>query len=110
MAKLSTLALVFFTAGALPVMTAATAQADGCYICGGGSSAACKDYCRYSGQDTFAARKSCESKGCKVSGTTSCPTAVNYKVCLAPAPSPSTPSAAGPAVAAIAWCAAPPRS
>ena len=108
MAKLSTLALVFFTAGALPVMTAATAQADGCYICGGGSSAACKDYCRYSGQDTFAARKLCESKGCRVSGTSSCPTAVNYKVCLAPAK--SAPGGSGPTVAAIAWCAAPPRS
>ena len=62
----------------------ATALADGCYICGSGSSDACKNYCRYSGSDTFENRKICEKRGCKVSGTASCPTAVNYKVCWAP--------------------------
>lgn len=57
--------------------------ADGCYICGSGSSANCRDYCRYSGSDTFDARKKCEKAGCKVSGTASCPSASNYKVCSA---------------------------
>jgi hypothetical protein len=103
MSTLSTLALGLAAACALPVFSVSAAWADGCYTCGGGSSDACKDYCRYSGQDTFAARKTCESKGCKVSGTASCPTAANYKVCLAPAP-------AQPVLAAIPWCAAPPRS
>jgi len=55
--------------------------ADGCYICGSGSSENCKHYCRYSGSDTFENRKKCEQAGCKVSGTASCPTASNYKVC-----------------------------
>lgn len=103
MSRLSTLALVLASACALPVLTASAAWADGCYTCGGGSNDACKDYCRYSGTDTFAARKACENKGCKVSGTSSCPTAANYKVCLAPGP-------ALPVLAAIPWCAAPPRS
>ena len=52
--------------------------------CGSGSSEQCKNYCRYSGSDTFNARKDCEKRGCKVSGTASCPTAVNYKVCMIP--------------------------
>lgn len=58
-----------------------TIYADGCYICGSGSSDNCKDYCRYSGSDTWENRKKCEKAGCKVSGTASCPTAANYKVC-----------------------------
>ncbi len=50
-----------------------------CYTCSSGSSC---QYCRSgSGKDTSADRKSCESKGCKISGTASCPTAANYKVC-----------------------------
>ena len=57
------------------------AEADGCYICGSGS--ACGDYCRYTGGDDFNNRKKCEAAGCKVSGTASCPTAANYKVCTA---------------------------
>jgi len=61
-----------------------TARADGCYLCGSGSSEACKNYCRYSGSDTFENRKICQARGCKVSGTSSCPTAVNYKVCFTP--------------------------
>ncbi len=69
-----------------------TASADGCYICGSGSAPQCKHYCRYSGSDTFAARKACEARGCKVSGTSSCPTAVNYKVCMAPTRSDTIPA------------------
>ncbi len=104
-------ALVFFlaTVGAVPVLTVSTAQADGCYKCVAGSSDACRDYCRYTGPDTFAAHKSCESKGCKISpgGGSACPTDASAKICLAPAPGRG---GAGTTVAAIAWCAAPPRS
>lgn len=106
--KQSALALALCAAGVLPALTPATAWADGCYTCGGGSSDSCKDYCRYSGQDTFATRRSCDAKGCKISGTSSCPTAANYKVCLAPSPAPG--QGGGTTVASIPWCAAPPRS
>ena len=57
------------------------AQADNCYLCGRGSAEHCKHYCRYHGPDTFENRHKCQDAGCKVSGTASCPTAVNYKVC-----------------------------
>jgi hypothetical protein len=79
---LTALVLALFTVAgvALPSL----ARADGCYICGSGSSDACKNYCRYSGSDTSDNRKICQKRGCKVSGTASCPTAVNYKVCWAP--------------------------
>jgi hypothetical protein len=97
----SVLRLALLTLSLVPLFTVSSAFADGCYICGGGSSPSCKDYCRYSGSDTFAARKACEKQGCKVSGTASCPTAVNYKVCMAPASdSPTT-------VAALPQCVAP---
>lgn len=90
---------------AAPVIATPFASADGCYLCGSGSTEACKNYCRYSGEDTFAARKLCQTRGCKISGTGSCPTAVNYKVCMAP----TTPT--GTTVASIPWCSsAPPRS
>jgi hypothetical protein len=59
--------------------------ADGCFICGSGSADKCKDYCKYSGSDNWDNRKKCESAGCKVSGTASCPSASNYKVCSAKA-------------------------
>ena len=103
MSTLSTLALGLASACALPALTASAAWADGCYSCAGGSSDACKDYCRYTGQNTFAAHKACEQKGCKVKDAVACPTQANYKICLAPAPSL-------PVVAAIPWCPAPPRS
>lgn len=67
------------------LFAAIPAMASNCYICGSGSSDACKNYCKYSGSDTFEARKRCEKAGCKVTGTASCPTAVNYKVCVASA-------------------------
>ena len=79
------------------------ARADGCYSCGGGSSDACKDYCRYTGNDTFEARKSCERKGCRVSGTAACPGA-GAKICL----SPKVRVPDGASDQTIAWCAAPP--
>lgn len=78
----SFLRIALLTFGLVPMLSIGSARADGCYLCGSGSTPQCKDYCRYSGSDTFAARKECEKRGCKVSGTGSCPTAVNYKVCM----------------------------
>lgn len=60
---------------------AAPAWAANCYICGAGSSDYCKNYCKYPDKDTFQNRKKCSDAGCKISGTATCPTAVNYKVC-----------------------------
>ena len=77
---LSLLSALFFAA--------TPAMADNCYTCGSGSAAACKHYCKYNGPDTFDARKKCQAAGCKVSGTASCPTASNYKVCVARANTP----------------------
>lgn len=54
--------------------------ADGCYICASGSN--CQQ-CKYSGSDTFDQRKKCEAAGCKVTGTASCSSAANVKVCTA---------------------------
>jgi hypothetical protein len=104
MFKLSTLAFVLGAALPAVALSASVARADSCYMCGGGSSDVCKNYCRYSGQDTFAARKECEKKGCKIGGTSSCPTAVNYKVCQAPTSTPRY----GALFAAIPWCAGSP--
>ncbi len=64
------------------LFAAAPAMADGCYMCGSGSSDACKNYCKYSGSDTSEARKKCEKAGCKISGTASCSTAANVKICV----------------------------
>lgn len=76
-------------------------RADGCYLCGSGSPCA---QCRYGASDTSDARKACEKKGCKISGTASCSTAANVKVCAAPPP------AGGPQTALaqpdIPWCVA----
>lgn len=75
--------LCAFAVAAFALVTVAPqeARADGCYICTSGSADQCKDYCKYVGDDTWDNRKACEAKGCKVGGTASCPTAVNYKVC-----------------------------
>src|SRR5262245_59296984 len=89
---------------ASPLLATTAARADGCYICASGSSEVCKNYCRYGSEDTFKARKECEKRGCKIGGTASCPTAVNYKVCLAPAKATDT------TVAAIPWCSPETRS
>ncbi|MGJ4787164.1 hypothetical protein EHQ52_09080 [Leptospira koniambonensis] len=56
-------------------------SADGCYLCSVNSADVCRDYCRFSGSDSFDTRKRCETKGCKITGTAACPTASNYKVC-----------------------------
>lgn len=47
--------------------------AEDCLLCGSGSSNGCQQ-CRGD-------RKSCEAKGCKISGTGSCSTAANVKIC-----------------------------
>lgn len=70
-------------------LAAAVAHADGCYICSHGSTDACRDYCRYSGSDTSENRRLCQRRGCRIGGTASCPTAVNYRVCLAPPRAPA---------------------
>ncbi|WP_246032100.1 hypothetical protein [Leptospira fluminis] len=67
----------------LSVFTSSDLFADGCYLCAIGSSDSCRDYCRFSGMDSFDSRKRCENKGCRVTGTASCPTASNSKVCSA---------------------------
>ncbi|MBE7412041.1 MAG: hypothetical protein L6Q54_05390 [Leptospiraceae bacterium] len=50
-----------------------------CFLCSSGSS--CQQCRSNSGKDTQADRKTCEQRGCKVSGTSSCSTAANVKVC-----------------------------
>lgn len=78
---------VFFASLALLAVaaTSRTASADGCYICASGSSATCRDYCRYTGAETWENRRRCEQRGCRIGGTASCPTAANMRVCVAPA-------------------------
>ncbi|AFM12881.1 hypothetical protein [Turneriella parva] len=55
-----------------------TIYANKCVNCASGSS--CQQ-CRLGGKDTFDARKRCEKMGCKITGTGSCSTAANVKVC-----------------------------
>lgn len=50
-----------------------------CFLCGSGSS--CQQCASASGKDTQNDRKICKERGCKVSGTSSCSTAANVKVC-----------------------------
>lgn len=64
------LALSVLAAVSLPL----TASAEDCFLCGSGSTNGCNQ-CR--GGD----RKACEARGCKISGTASCSTAANVKVC-----------------------------
>jgi hypothetical protein len=65
----------------------AVSAAGGCYVCGAGSAVVCRDYCRYDGADTFDARHRCAAKGCRVSGTSTCPSQGGQggaQVCEAP--------------------------
>ena len=62
----------------------AVSEAGGCYVCGAGSAVACRDYCRYDGADTFDARHRCAAKGCRVSGTSTCPSQGGAQICEAP--------------------------
>ncbi len=80
-AKLSFFAATLFAA--VLFVGPVALSADGCYNCASGSS--CGNQCRYGSSDTFAARKACEKKGCKITGTSSCSRAANVKVCQRPA-------------------------
>lgn len=77
---------IFATLISLFLFVSITPQifADGCYLCGSGSSNGCQQ-CRYHGSDSSEQRKKCEKVGCKVSGTASCSSAANVKVCTAQA-------------------------
>ncbi len=70
------------------VLLSAPAMADLCFLCGSGSSNGCKQCKSRSGKDTQKDRKACKALGCKVSGTSSCSTAANVKVCRAPTSGP----------------------
>lgn len=98
--SLRNIAFIFVCAGAACAWSS-SAAADGCYTCGEGSSETCKNYCRYQGENTYQAHRECERRGCKITGTAPCPSAVNYKVCMAP------PQKSETSVAALPWCAAP---
>ncbi|WCL48221.1 hypothetical protein [Leptospira sp. GIMC2001] len=65
---------------ALAVPTMGLMASDKCVMCGSGSSNGCQQ-CILPGGDTYPNRKKCENAGCKISGTTSCSTAANVKVC-----------------------------
>ena len=96
--------VVLVAACAGPLLGISWAWAEGCYTCGSGSSEPCKQYCRYPKEDSFAARKDCEKRGCKITGTGTCPAEADRKVCVAPD------AKGNPAFAAIPWCAAQTRS
>jgi hypothetical protein len=59
-------------------LTPTPALAEGCYLCSSGGSC---NQCSYGDKDTADARKACEKKGCKITGTASCSKASNVKVC-----------------------------
>jgi len=61
-------------------------RADLCFNCASGSS--CQQCRARGGSDTQAARQACEKMGCKITGTGSCSTAANVKVCRAPSDAP----------------------
>lgn len=73
------LALCLFVFSFAFLVTRTDAGSGFCFMCASGSSC---QYCRSgSGKDTSADRKACENKGCKITGTASCPTAANVKIC-----------------------------
>ena len=78
--RLTTAAMALFSL----VLFASPALADLCFNCGSGSSNGCKQCKSRSGKDTSADRKKCRARGCKISGTGSCSTAANVKVCSLP--------------------------
>jgi len=59
-------------------MVGTTVYAEKCANCASGSSC---NQCRLGDKDSSAARKRCEKQGCKITGTGSCSTASNVKVC-----------------------------
>ncbi|TGL55307.1 hypothetical protein EHQ59_04530 [Leptospira kemamanensis] len=68
--------LVTFSFALMVLFSSTALFAEDCFLCGNGSTNGCQQ-CR--GND----RKACENKGCKISGTSSCSTAANVKVCKA---------------------------
>ena len=80
---LTVLSLMAFLLASSPAMAAL------CFLCGSGSSNGCKQCRSRSGKDTFADRKICKKIGCKVTGTGSCSTAANVKVCRIKTKSPT---------------------
>lgn len=66
----------------LAVLPSLAFASDTCVTCGSGSSNGCQQ-CRLPGGDNQANRKECEKKGCKITGTASCSSAANVKVCKA---------------------------
>lgn len=70
---------VFSTFMALSSIETARASSNLCFLCGSGSS--CQQCPSISGKDTQKDRKACESKGCKITGTSSCSSAANIKKC-----------------------------
>lgn len=77
MKKILLLSLLSFV---LPLgLSTALSANNVCANCGSGSSNGCQQ-CRM-GKDSSDARKRCEKMGCKITGTSSCSTAANVKVC-----------------------------
>ncbi|XDD45534.1 hypothetical protein AB3N60_12565 [Leptospira sp. WS39.C2] len=68
--------LVTFSFALVVFFSSTAVFAEDCFLCGSGSTNGCQQ-CR--GKD----RRACEDKGCKISGTSSCSTAANVKVCKA---------------------------
>lgn len=64
----------------------APAYAALCFNCGSGSSNSCNQCRSRSGKDTFPDRKVCRDMGCVITGSSSCSTASNVKVCRAQTP------------------------
>ncbi len=73
-----TLLLVLFVGMIAP---AVTLNAETCFSCGRESKGACQG-----AQQCRGTRDSCTKSGCKISGTSSCSTAANVKICAAAKP------------------------
>ena len=74
------------------LLSASPAMADLCYLCGSGSSNGCNQCRARGGKDTSEARKICRKLGCKITGTSSCSSAANVKVCKAERPGTVAPA------------------
>lgn len=68
---------------ALGFATPPAAASEGCYVCKSGSTVGCQQ-CAYGSKDTSEARKACEKRGCKISGTKPCATSSDTKTCALP--------------------------
>lgn len=77
--NLKTLLLTLIFALSIPFIS--ISAGDKCVMCGSGSSNGCQQCKLNNNEDSFKNRKACENAGCKISGTTSCSTAANVKVC-----------------------------